>query len=301
MERTQLLSALDSARDVAAIQRYLRKADWLITQAFSPAWNKVLCECDFSIDGRFPCDFFIIAADSCAWHAVFIFLGPTKKSPFTAGGADSKCFSALRKRAADVADYVKSNDDPLRDAMSAVVRNKKATWYAQNLNLRHGGSAANELLDPNARIEVQTKIVIGRRSMLSADDQQRRAGQRYQYGNHDLLATYDRLLDIADNADEAAAGQKQSDAGSWYHAASEQPPTSYVGSVSGTKRFLSLCLGAKKENNRTIEQKARNGVIWVRKNSRTSYSVWFPTQAAYSRANVIRLSRENSSRQTALK
>jgi hypothetical protein len=106
---------------------------------------------------------------------------------------------------------------------------------------------------------------------------------------------------MADAADEATAEQKQRNAISWYHAQSEQPPPNHSGEVTGTKRFLSLCLGAKGANNRTIEQKACSGAVWVRKNTRTSYSVWFPTQAAYARANAIRLLLETPSHQTALK
>jgi hypothetical protein len=299
-ERTKLLSLLDSARDVAAIHRYLQQADWLVTQAFSPAWNKVLCECNFSIAGRFPCDFLVIAADSCAWHAVFIFLGPAKKSPFTADGTDSKCFATLRRRAADCADCVKSYDVPLREAMSAIVQNRKPTWSAQNLNLRYGGTAADEILDPNARIEVHAKIVMGREAMLSPEDCKRRSGRRYVLDNHDILATYDRFVKVADNSDDATVEQKQRNA-IWWHDVSEQPPPGYVGDVCGNKKMLSLCLGAKKPNDRTIEQQVRSGAIWVRKYNRTSYAVWFRNQRDYDRANGVQLSLETPTRQTAFK
>jgi hypothetical protein len=266
-----------------------------------PARNRFLCECNFSIAGRFPCDFLIIAADSCAWHASFIFLGPAKKSPFTADGTDSKCFATLRKRAADAVDCVNAYDISLREAMSAIVRNK-THWCVQNLNLSQGGLAADEILAPEASLEIHTKIVLGRRSMLSPEDQRRRAGQRYIFYHDELLATYDRLLDMAENADEATAQQKTGDATSWYHAPSDQPPPGYVGGdVCGTKKMLSVCLGAKKASDHTIEQQAQSGAIWVRKYHRTSYAVWFRTQRAYARANAIQLGIETSPQKTASK
>jgi hypothetical protein len=258
-----------------------------------------LCESSFSINGRFPCDFLIIAADSGSWYAVFVFLGPACKLPFTATGAPSKHLSALLKRAADAIDYCQTDDDPLRAALSAVVNNRKPNWCAQNRNLGRGGLASAEILDIESRLEVSAKIVMGRRETLLDNDHRRRAGQRYR-GNNCVVATYDRLLDMA-NDDNRAVPQGQDKAVPWWHATTEQPPSNYVGNISGTSKMLSLCLGAENPNCRMLAQKAQNGQVWVRKNHRTSYSVWFPTSAAYARANQIRIRLETPPPQSASK
>jgi hypothetical protein len=298
-EQQNLLAVLDSAKGLAKIRQYLQEHDWLVTQAFSQAWNLILCQAGFSLTENCSCDFLVLNADSTAWHPTFVVLGPVNQSPFTTGG-ESKALLAVKRRGESILSYAESNRTALRESLSALLRPTQRS--IQNLWMGRGGLAADEILDPQARLEIRLQIVMGRRAMLSQADQVRRANSRV-FGGGEPVATYDRFADMARNGDEAsrqseAREDKGGNAG-WYHHHHEDRPDQYpAGEIQGTKSELSLYLGAARANDRTLEQKARSGAVWVKRYHRTSFGVWFPTQDAFARANAIQIRLSSNHTQT---
>jgi hypothetical protein len=198
--------------------------------------------------------------------------------------------------------YARSNTAQLRKSLSAVLR--PTGHCCQNLWLSRGGLAADEILDPQARLEIHFQIVIGRRSMLSEEEQVRRASDRFIIGDQRPFATYDRFADVACQRDcvsrQDAAREDNGHASAWYHRPDEDPPRDiyHFGEIEGTKQELALCLGASKPNDRTLNQKARTGSVWVKRYHRTSFGVWFKTHDAYARANGIKISLSSNRTQT---
>ncbi len=75
----------------------------------------------------------------------------------------------------------------------------------------------------------------------------------------------------------------------WYHESNEQPLPQFTNdkSLTGTKKDLGICLGGKGgRNERTLENKAKAGSVWVRRHHRQKFEVFFRTQHAYATANA---------------
>ncbi len=76
----------------------------------------------------------------------------------------------------------------------------------------------------------------------------------------------------------------------WCHAATDRPPAdSYFGPFSGTQVEIARWILPNTPDPRNLRPRAKNGKIWVCKNSGKEYEVWFRSQSEWATANSRRL------------
>jgi hypothetical protein len=200
-DRPALSRLLDSAGGDSQLRRYLSRHDWVVIRAFRHAFKCPCCVPRFTFGARARCDFLVLAADSGAWFASFVLLGPVGVSPYADSG-DTKELTALKNRVADLKQCVNAYNLDLRTELSRVLA--ATDCGPQNLYLGRGNGdikASDEILDPATVLRVYFYIVMGRRAMLSTKDQLARARDAVVHGGGYPIATYDRLLDIGREAD----------------------------------------------------------------------------------------------------
>jgi hypothetical protein len=73
----------------------------------------------------------------------------------------------------------------------------------------------------------------------------------------------------------------------WFHESSERRPQEYKhGPITGRKKDICRWMGEKKTPTpRRLEQKARSSVVWVIRQSHTSWEVWFKDERLWEQAN----------------
>ncbi len=83
--------------------------------------------------------------------------------------------------------------------------------------------------------------------------------------------------------------EKDGEDAAWYHDEHDNHPDTHdKGPLQGTKKNLGACLGGKGgPNDRTLQVKAGDGTVWVKRLGRTSFEVWFRNQTAFAEANRI--------------
>ncbi len=74
----------------------------------------------------------------------------------------------------------------------------------------------------------------------------------------------------------------------WYYDDGEDRPVTHdKGPLYGTKKDLGIALGGPGgRNDRTLESKAKSGVVWVRRLTGKNWEVWFKLQSQYAAANA---------------
>src|SRR5262245_29004761 len=74
----------------------------------------------------------------------------------------------------------------------------------------------------------------------------------------------------------------------WFHSKSEQPPAEFrYGPLAGTQRELAakICPGVRVDTRRLQRKAALGASIWVRKQHRKLYEVWFRHEHAHAKAS----------------
>lgn len=76
----------------------------------------------------------------------------------------------------------------------------------------------------------------------------------------------------------------------WWHDPTEPRPAEYRhGPITGTQAEISRWLGEKKRKmQRRLQQKATSGVVWVIRQTKTAWEVWFKDQTVYETADLKR-------------
>ncbi len=196
----QLLdAALNASRNEREIQPFLKKHILLVRNTLNVwAWNYVDVLAEFPLGADFKADFLIISADSGRWHTVFLELKSHRARLFTKRGVPSRELSLALRQLDDWERWVDRNEALVRDQLSKYFARRRVPAYCSRAD-RHV-SAASEIRDPRTLVDFQFKVLMGRRSQLTDDEQERRGS--YRMKGRDIV-TYDRLLDFARKHDEA--------------------------------------------------------------------------------------------------
>lgn len=92
---------------------------------------------------------------------------------------------------------------------------------------------------------------------------------------------------IATTAMDAGGEITSKDDCSWCHDPSEDRPSTFrFGPLIGYKRDLAAAILSGKQDTRTLNTMGRNKVLWIVKNSRCEYEVWFKVESRYSEAKT---------------
>ena len=107
-------------------------------------------------------------------------LEPSTSSIFTKQGDYAQRLNHAIKQVDEWSDWIKRNEPYFRDCLQKELKKKYPSF--------------DETLQHTRRFIVSSNIIIGRRDMLSDEDNKRRA-QEYEKSNLDII-TYDRLVDL---------------------------------------------------------------------------------------------------------
>src|SRR3989304_795577 len=194
-----IVKALETARNEREIQPYLKKNLLIVRNTLNYwAWNYTEVIPEFQVGNEYRADFLILSADSGSWHAVFVELKSHRARQFTKAGIPTKSLSLALRQLDDWERWLDKNDNAFRLSLSRHFEKKRVA--AQCSTADSHIRAAEEIIDPRTPITKHYKVLLGRRSMLSKEENERRAA--FLRKNHEIL-TYDRLLDTATKIDIA--------------------------------------------------------------------------------------------------
>ena len=194
-----LRARLDAAKNEREIQPFLKAHPLLVRNAFNVwAWNHVEALPEFQLGADGKVDFLVLSAHSGNWNSIFVELKSPRVKLFTKQGLPSQALNKALQQLDDRERWVRKHEGLFRETLSRHLAAVEAPAYCSNASVHQSGET--EILDPRTVIHFKYVAVVGRRSLLTPDDQARRAQIRGRSGS---VATYDRLVDVAEKFDRA--------------------------------------------------------------------------------------------------
>jgi hypothetical protein len=194
-----LLNELDRARNEREIHPFLKRHLIIVRNALNTwAWNHVEVIPEFRFGSEYRADFLILSADSGSWHATFVELKSHRTRLFTKEGIPTKSLNVGLRQLDDWGRWLNRHENVFRNVLSKhFMKNDVAA--SCSASDRHT-TAATEITDPRTVLNKHYRVVIGRRSHLTIEDQERRAS----FSSRDReIVTFDRFLDVARKLDTA--------------------------------------------------------------------------------------------------
>lgn len=171
---------LDNNRE-EKLQQYLEQHKNILIAAFGqPEWVYNLVLPKFKFGSDYISDFVVFTGQSYSYWIKLIELEPSTSPIFTKQGDYAQRLNHAIKQVDEWSDWIKRNEPYFRDCLQKELQKKYPSF--------------NETLDYTRKFIVSSKIVIGRRDLLSVENNKRRA-QEYEKSNLDIV-TYDRLVYI---------------------------------------------------------------------------------------------------------
>jgi hypothetical protein len=177
---------------------FLKQNKILIQNVFAKAWNFVHCVPEFEFGSEYRSDFLVLCADSGWWYADFVEIKSPKARLYLKDGTPSKSLRIAQREISDWQNWIRKNDNYLRERFSRVLREIDAPAICRP-SIHSKGWA--EIKDPRTVIQFSYHIVIGRRHLLSIEEQERRMAS-YKPPFNEQITTFDRLLDAAKRLDD---------------------------------------------------------------------------------------------------
>lgn len=175
-----LIDILDTNNE-ETIQKYLEENEKILIAAFgTPEWYYNIIIPKFRFGSDYISDFVILTGQSYSYWINLVELEPATKSLFTKAGDYAKRLNHAIKQVDEWCDWIKRNESYFKDCLLKAIKDIDSSF--------------DETFDYTRRFIVNKKIVIGRRSMLTDENNKRRA---IEYDKSGLdIATYDRLVEI---------------------------------------------------------------------------------------------------------
>ena len=171
---------LDKNRE-EILQQYLEQHKEILIAAFgAPGWFYNLVLPKFKFGSDYISDFVVFTGQSYSYWIKLIELEPSTSLIFTKQGDYAQRLNHAIKQVDEWSVWIKRNEPYFRDCLQKELKKKYPSF--------------DETLKHTRRFIVSSNIIIGRRDMLSDEDNKRRA-QEYEKSNLDII-TYDRLVDI---------------------------------------------------------------------------------------------------------
>jgi len=173
-------------------QSFLAKHQQLLLAAFGDIWTVNECIPKFRFGTEFISDFVIITGQSCRYEVTLIELEPPTAIPFTKQGKYARRLNDAMGQINDWLAWIHNNDSYFRSRISAAMQNEYGSKQISNPIVQ-------------SDLFVSCKIIIGRRSNMSREDDIRRTTLFRQAHRQLEIVPYDRLLDRAVPIDDKAA------------------------------------------------------------------------------------------------
>ena len=190
--RTDLLefnTVLQSSRE-EDVQRYLSQNLDIILATFGDDWVVNECIPKFRFGNEFISDFVVVTGQSFHYQVTLIELEPPTEKPFTKDGKYAKRLNDALGQINDWFGWIHDNSDYFLQSLS---RSMNDEYEASQISADH--SSFKRLRE--RRTLVSAKIVIGRRDMLTEEDDKRRATIFAQTNRDIEILPYDRIVDVA--------------------------------------------------------------------------------------------------------
>ncbi|MFR5971443.1 MAG: Shedu anti-phage system protein SduA domain-containing protein [Clostridium sp.] len=190
----ELKLILENAKGEREMAHYLKDNLKLIKYSLNTwSWNCVICKPEFKLGTKFIADYVIVNAISGCWNCVLIEMQSHKDRIFLNDGTASRGLREAQKQLQEWRMWIESHDMEMRECLADVVKGEPA----QCSNAERHTKAETELRDNKTVIHFYYKVLIGRRSFLNHESNQR----RNYFGNIEIV-TFDRLLDYQKKIDE---------------------------------------------------------------------------------------------------
>jgi Shedu protein SduA, C-terminal len=200
---------LESSKGERAAHSFLKKNKHLIVMAFNPAWNFYTCIPEFSMGRDFRSDFLILSAHSVHWYAIFIELKRVGDRLYLKNGTPSKALRGAQRQIYEWNEWIRLNEPYLRRSLAEILRSEGAPAMCSIAGKY--ADKATEISDMSTYLDFDFHVVIGRREALNESEQRARVLDTTFSGPQ--IATYNRLLDVADRCDKAETEKAQRDSG----------------------------------------------------------------------------------------
>lgn len=181
------------------VQQFLAQNPGILLDAFGHPWTVNQCIPKLKLGLEFVTDFVIVTGQSYSYDIILVELEPPDARPFTAGGK-------YARRANDALGQI-------NDWFSWLEINHAyfLTSVANALDSIYGTSQLGGSFGAKRKIFISAKIIIGRRDMLSEEDNGRRTALYASTGKRIEIVPYDRLLDIVIRREADAAVRRDVD------------------------------------------------------------------------------------------
>lgn len=196
--RDEFETILQSPREEDS-QRFLVANPWILTTALAPpalGGHPQDCIAKFRFGNEFVSDFVIVYGSSYHYDVILIELEPPTERPFTKDGKYANRLNGALAQVSDWQAWIYENETFFRRSLALLMSSKYAAGQVG------GREYERSIATPGirGRFFTSSKVIVGRRSMLSRRDNERRATVLDQSNKRLEIVPYDRLLDAVDYA-----------------------------------------------------------------------------------------------------
>lgn len=188
----KFLNLLNRKSSEHILSKYLEKYPWTILWTFNPTgghYKYVFRE--FPLGNKYRIDFVTLNVDSGSWNATLIELEPCASSIFNKNRTPSRTLAIAIRQVGDWKEFIEDNNKLVREIFYDRIKRKDLLKNSGIIPRSH--IVHYDILNPNAVIHFEYKIVIGRRLRDLPYWKDPRA--RYRSENGIEIVSYDRILD----------------------------------------------------------------------------------------------------------
>lgn len=175
-----MLNELLECEREESIQKYLEENPQILTATFGmPEWAYNIVIPKFRFGSDYISDFVIITGQSYSYWIYLIELEPATEKIFNKNGNYAKRLNNAIKQVDEWGDWINRNENYFKESLLNSIKKIDCAFQ--------------ETFDYTRRFIVIKKIIIGKRTMLTEEDNRRRAIEYEKKGIE--IVTYDRLVD----------------------------------------------------------------------------------------------------------
>jgi hypothetical protein len=182
-----LLEILKSSREEDA-QEYLAGRPEILLNAFTLRWRVRECIPKFRFGAEFVSDFVLVEGQSWRYHITLIELEPPTEKVYTRDGKFAKRLNGAIGQISDWLNWIDENESYFRQSLSKSIASTYGSRQIQRplegYNIR------------TRRHIIKAKIIIGRRSFLTEDDNKRKETLYNSTSGRIEIIPYDRLVEV---------------------------------------------------------------------------------------------------------
>lgn len=176
--------------DEEKVQRYLTSNSDVVLAAFGGQWAVNKCIPKFPLGADYTSDFVVVTGQSFHYDIALVKLESPFDPPFVKDGKRSQRLNQALEQVNDWFSWIHENEDYFLRSLTKAMQDG---YGASQISSLH----RNRFRDNGRYRElISARIVIGRRSMLTEEDNKRRATILDQTSKRIEILPYDRLLEI---------------------------------------------------------------------------------------------------------